>query len=100
MIDNSFNMPLAMFYKYAGGIAAVMSGELTPEEAVAVCELDDEGFEISEEQLSVCDASDYDVPQLRPRVAIVGIRKDIKGVFFYRRARKNSSDKEYLDSDT
>ena len=49
MIDNSFNMPLAMFYKYAGGIAAVMSGELTPEEAVAVCELDDEGFEISEE---------------------------------------------------
>lgn len=49
MIDNSFNMPLAMFYKYAGGIAAVMSGELTPEEAVAVCELDDEGFEVSEE---------------------------------------------------
>ena len=49
MIDNSFNMPLAMFYKYAGGIAAVMSGELTPEEAVAVCELDDEGFEVSQE---------------------------------------------------
>ena len=49
MIDNTFNMPLAMFYKYAGGIAAVMSGELTPEEAVAVCELDDEGFEVSQD---------------------------------------------------
>ena len=48
LIDNAFNMPLAMFYKYAGGIAAVMSGELTPEEAAAVCELDDEGFEVSE----------------------------------------------------
>ena len=27
----------------------VSTGELTPEEAVAVCEIDDEGFEISEE---------------------------------------------------
>ena len=49
MIDNAFNMPLAMFYKYAGGIAAVMSGELTPEEAAAVCELDDEVLEMGED---------------------------------------------------
>lgn len=34
-------------------------------------------------QIKLLQASDYGVPQLRPRVVIIGIRKDIKKVFSY-----------------
>lgn len=34
-------------------------------------------------QIKLLNASDFGVPQLRPRVVIVGIRKDEKGVFSY-----------------
>ncbi len=34
-------------------------------------------------QIKLLNASDYGVPQLRPRVVIVGIRKDIEGIFSY-----------------
>ena len=34
-------------------------------------------------QIKLLHASDYGVPQLRPRVVIVAIRNDIKGVFLY-----------------
>ena len=34
-------------------------------------------------QIKLLNASDYGVPQLRPRVVIVGIRKDVKGNFSY-----------------
>lgn len=34
-------------------------------------------------QIKLLNASDYDVPQLRPRVVIVGIRNDIKSEFVY-----------------
>ena len=34
-------------------------------------------------QIKLLNASDYGVPQLRPRVVIVGIRKDIEGTFSY-----------------
>ena len=34
-------------------------------------------------QIKLLNASDFGVPQLRPRVVIVGIRKDEKGVFTY-----------------
>ena len=34
-------------------------------------------------QIKLLHASDYGVPQLRPRVVIVGIRNDIRGRFFY-----------------
>ena len=42
--------------------------------------IDELGYNV---QIKLLNASDYGVPQLRPRVVIVGIRKDIKGVFFY-----------------
>lgn len=38
------------------------------------------GYDI---QIKLLNASDFGVPQLRPRVVIVGIRKDEKGVFSY-----------------
>lgn len=41
--------------------------------------IDELGYNV---QIKLLNASDYGVPQLRPRVVIVGIRKDIKGVFF------------------
>lgn len=34
-------------------------------------------------QIKLLNANDYGVPQLRPRVIIVGIRKDEKGIFHY-----------------
>ena len=42
--------------------------------------IDELGYNV---QIKLLNASDYGVPQLRPRVVIVGIRKDIKGVFSY-----------------
>ncbi|MGM9997862.1 MAG: hypothetical protein ACI38Q_00435 [Candidatus Bruticola sp.] len=42
LIDLTFNMPLAMFDKYSPGIAAVLSGELTPQEAAINCDLHDD----------------------------------------------------------
>ena len=40
----------------------------------------DLGYEVSIKLLNACD---YGVPQLRPRVVIVGIRKNVKGKFMY-----------------
>lgn len=42
--------------------------------------IDELGYSV---QIKLLNASDYGVPQLRPRVVIVGIRKDIKGTFSY-----------------
>lgn len=42
--------------------------------------IDELGYNV---QIKLLNASDYGVPQLRPRVVIGGIRKDIKGVFSY-----------------
>ena len=42
--------------------------------------IDELGYNVN---IKLLNASDYGVPQLRPRVVIVGIRKDIKGVFSY-----------------
>lgn len=42
--------------------------------------ISDLGYEVS---IKLLNASDYGVPQLRPRVVIVGIRKDEKGEFSY-----------------
>ena len=42
--------------------------------------IDELGYNVN---IKLLNASDYGVPQLRPRVVIVGIRKDIKGVFCY-----------------
>ncbi len=42
--------------------------------------IDELGYSV---QIKLLNASDYGVPQLRPRVVMVGIRKDIKGTFSY-----------------
>ena len=42
-------------------------------------------------QIKLLNASDYGVPQLRPRVVIVGIRKDEHGIFFYPETRKEKA---------
>ena len=42
--------------------------------------IDELGYSV---QIKLLNASDYGVPQLRPRVVIFGIRKDIKGTFSY-----------------
>lgn len=42
--------------------------------------IDEMGYNV---QIKLLNASDYGVPQLRPRVVIVGIRKDIKSNFTY-----------------
>lgn len=42
--------------------------------------IDELGYNVN---IKLLNASDYGVPQLRPRVVIVGIRKDIRGVFSY-----------------
>ena len=42
--------------------------------------IDELGYNV---QIRLLNASDYGVPQLRPRVIIVGVRKDIKGEFFF-----------------
>lgn len=42
--------------------------------------IDELGYNVN---IKLLNASDYGVPQLRPRVVIVGIRKDIKGAFSY-----------------
>ena len=42
--------------------------------------IDELGYSV---QIKLLNASDYGVPQLRPRVVIIGIRKDIKGTFSY-----------------
>ncbi len=41
-------------------------------------------------QIKLLNASDYGVPQLRPRVVIIGIRNDIKSIFTYPRADINA----------
>lgn len=48
----------------------------------------DLGYTVSIKLLNACD---YGVPQLRPRVVIVGIRNDEKGVFSYPSGRKNGN---------
>lgn len=45
-----------------------------------LAELDFAGYNT---QISLLNASDYNVPQLRPRVVIVGIRKDLPNVFSF-----------------
>lgn len=42
--------------------------------------IDELGYNV---QIKLLNASDYGVPQLRPRIVIVGIRKDIQGKFSY-----------------
>ena len=42
--------------------------------------IETEGYRV---QIKLLQASDYGVPQLRPRVVIVGIRNDIPGVYHY-----------------
>ena len=42
--------------------------------------IDELGYNV---QIKLLNASDYGVPQMRHRIIIVGIRKDIKGVFSY-----------------
>ncbi|MGM9992102.1 MAG: hypothetical protein ACI376_04525 [Candidatus Bruticola sp.] len=41
LIELSFNLTLSMFDKYGPGIAAILSGDLTPREAAALCEQQD-----------------------------------------------------------
>lgn len=42
--------------------------------------IDELGYNV---QIKLLNASDYGVPQLRPRIVIVGIRKDVQGKFSY-----------------
>lgn len=42
-------------------------------------------------QIKLLNSSDFGVPQLRPRVVIIGIRKDQRGVFSYPEERPDSS---------
>ena len=42
--------------------------------------IDEVGYNV---QIKLLNASDYGVPQLRPRIVIVGIRKDVQGKFSY-----------------
>lgn len=42
-------------------------------------------------QIKLLNASDYGVPQLRPRVVIIGIRNDLQGAFCYPKADPYSS---------
>lgn len=42
--------------------------------------IDELGYNV---QIKLLNASDYGVPQLRPRIVIVGIRKDVQGKFNY-----------------
>lgn len=42
--------------------------------------IDELGYNV---QIKLLNASDYGVPQLRPRIVIVGIRKDVQGEFSY-----------------
>ncbi len=42
-------------------------------------------------QIKLLNASDYGVPQLRPRVVIIGIRKDQRSMFFYPREDPGSA---------
>ena len=40
-------------------------------------------------QIKLLNASDYGVPQLRPRVIIIGIRNDLSGAFYYPEPKPN-----------
>ena len=42
-------------------------------------------------QIKLLNASDYGVPQLRPRIVIIGIRRDEQGIFSYPKEKPNSA---------
>lgn len=78
-------MPKAVMLENVRGFLDPKFSEYREQILTAIKDL---GYDV---QIKLLNASDYGVPQLRPRVIIVGIRNDITNSFAYPQARNNDA---------
>ncbi len=78
-------MPKAVMLENVRGFLDPKFSEYREQILTAIKDL---GYDV---QIKLLNASDYGVPQLRPRVIIVGIRNDIKNTFAYPQAQNDNA---------